>query len=209
MEKIIICNLKSNLLNNDINNYINKIKNNNFIILPSNIYIKDFIKENINVGIQDISPYENGSYTSFISANQASSVGVKYILLNHVEIKKMTNQTITDLKNKIKLSQKYNLKIILCIENIIELKEIIKDIDLKDIIFVLEPGYTIGNVALTINEIKENIINIKKIIKENKVLYGGSVNKSNIKNILSITEVDGVLLGKASLDIENIIKEVN
>ena len=210
MEKIIICNLKSNLLYSDIKSYVNKIKNyKNILTVPSNIYLKDFINENIEVGIQDISQYENGPYTSFVSANQASSLGVKYVLLNHVEVKKLTKQTKEDLMNKLYLSKKYNLKIILCIENIFELNEILNSFDLKDTIVVLEPEYTIGSNPLSLEEIKENISKIKDMLNSNnKVLYGGSVDKLNISSILSIKEVDGVLLGHASLDMENIIKEV-
>lgn len=213
MEKIIICNLKSNLENEDIKKYIEKVKNiNNLVVIPSSLYLKDFIKENIKVGIQDISPYEDGPYTSFISAKQASSINVSYVLLNHVEIKKLTNQTKEDLIKKINLSKKYNLKIILCIENIEELNEYL-NINLENIDIVLEPGYTIGSKSLTIEEIEQKISKIKEILNmnnlNNKVLYGGSVNLDNIKQILSINVVDGVLLGKSSLNIDELLREVN
>ena len=89
--KLIVGNFKMNLLKEDINNYLNVIKDKDFsnvVFCPSNIYLTSFIESNLNIGSQDIGFMENGAYTGDISASQLKSIGVKYTLIGHSERRK-------------------------------------------------------------------------------------------------------------------------
>ncbi|MDD4358818.1 MAG: triose-phosphate isomerase, partial [Candidatus Pacebacteria bacterium] len=108
---------------------------------------------------------------------------------------------------------KNNLKPILCIgEKLGEdrkevIKKQLKGIKGKNIIIAYEPQWAIGTGKTpTLDDIKESYELIKKIVPQNKVLYGGSVNSTNAKEILDITE--GVLVGGASVDKKEFLKMI-
>lgn len=204
MNKLVVANLKNFLDDYNVEKYIKNIKNidyDNLIVFPQDKYIDLFISNNYKVGVQDL----NDNYNK-----------VNYILLGHYDKRK--NGESNDLINeKIKLSLEKNLKIILCIGNnkdedykylYNQIDNCLKDISndqLNNIILAYEPFYMIGNdLSIDINIINDYINNIKNYIKSNfnndiKVLYGGNVNDLNISEIIKVC--DGVLIGRASFDI--------
>lgn len=225
--KIIIGNMKMNMLYPDIMKYIDKLKDkklNNVIICPTSIYIPYFLNNNINVGIQDIYMKDNGAYTGDISAVQASSIGVKYAIIGHSERRFYHNEKDKLINLKIKQAIKNNIIPILCIgENIEEQENVkvvlkkqldncLKNID-RDVIIAYEPRWAIGtNIVPSNNYIKDIILYIKEELKyKNKILYGGSINIENINTINKIKELDGFLVGNVSTKAEeflNIIEVV-
>ena len=224
MEKLIVGNFKNYMTANDTANYLKqaeKINGKNIVLCPSNIYIPYFLKKDFKVGIQNIASNE-GTYTGEISSNQAKSLGINYVIVGHSERRSNFNETNSEINSKIKEALKENLNVILCIgetidekDNTIEIleKQIIeclKDIELNNIVIAYEPVWAIGTgLTPTPNDIDRITNNIKDIVKklsteDIKVLYGGSVNSSNIKDIIELT--DGVLIGKASTDIAEFLK---
>lgn len=220
MEKIIVGNFKMNLNKEEIIEYIEKIKRNKnhtkAIYCPSFLYIPYFRDENMKVGAQNISSFEKGAHTGEISAKQIKSMGVSHVIIGHSERRNI--ETEEDIHLKIKESLKEGLKVILCIgekeeekakrKEILErqIKSAVKDLK-GDIIIAYEPIWAIGTgKVMEEKEIKEVALFIKKIRKEAKILYGGSVNEENIKNLSNIKEVDGFLVGGASIHPEVFLK---
>lgn len=222
MNKIIVVNMKMNLNNNEIKNYLDSLNNkelDNMIFCPTNIYIPYFIEKNLNVGIQNISKYENGNHTGEISCNQASSIGIKYAIIGHSEIKD-SKETIN---KKIKLCKKNNLIPILCVgerkksiykEQIVkrQLDNYLKNISLDKIIIAYEPVFMINSKnTMDVKYLEKMIKYIKKIIKNYKIndimiLYGGSIDENNIKSINGIKDLNGFLIGNSSLDVDKLLK---
>lgn len=226
--KLIVANLKSNLTISKILEYtknINNTKYNNIelVICPSYPYISYlFLDKNkcYYIGSQDVSSYSDKSYTGEVSAYQLSSMNVKYCIVGHSERKKVYNECDIHIISKINNLQEYNITPIICIEDTTKddikkrLGEILPNIsNLNDLVIAYEPVESIGTgIIQDINKIYELIRYIKEITNINykincKVLYGGSVNDTNINEILKIT--DGVLVGKSCIDINNFIELLN
>ena len=233
--KIIVGNIKMNMKFGEIANYINvfkNIKSKNVVICPSYIYIPYFLNYDFSVGSQNVCSDINGNYTGEISASQLASIGVNYVIVGHSERKINLGETNSDINKKIKSSLKSKLKVILCIgENLEEnkllkkesvLKRQIRDAlfdisDLSNVIIAYEPIWSIGTHKIpdeqelfsTISYIKEFVYNTFKT--NIKVIYGGSINESNIVKLNSISNIDGFLIGSASVDpveFTNIINKV-
>lgn len=235
MEKIVAANLKMNKTFPEIQEYIrdiNDLSNENIVIIPTSIYVPYFLNKNYSVGVQDIEYNEFGEYTGSLSPKQVSSMGVKYTIVGHSERRKHYNETDDIINKKVEAGLNNNLKVILCVgetkeqrennqtKDVIE-KEILNDLksisNLENVIIAYEPIWAIGTGLIPkADEIKEVSLLIKDVIKNINgsnipVLYGGSVNDTNIKDIIRIEEIDGVLVGSASLNpskLKVIINEV-
>ena len=224
--KIVVANLKTSMTLGDTSKYLKeinqKIHNQNVIICPTSIYAPYFLNHGYQVGLQNIFCESLGSCTGEISSKQAKSIGVNYVILGHSERRNILKESNHNINLKIKDCLKNNLKIILCIGETLEernllktdkilkkqLMECLKDInDLNNITIAYEPVWAIGtNTLPSINDITKAIVFIRYIVKNYlnfsniNVIYGGSINEKNIKNINNIKEIDGVLIGGASVD---------
>lgn len=232
--KIIVGNIKMNMKFGEISNYINifkNIKNKNVIICPSYIYIPYFLNYDFKVGSQNVCAYKEGCYTGEISANQLSSIGVDYVLVGHSERRLKFNETDLEINKKIINSLNNRLKVILCIgETLEELNLLKKDIvlkrqirnalinvkDISNIIIAYEPIWAIGTKKIpTINELNNTIKYIRDIIyelykvKNIKIIYGGSINENNINELKKIENIDGYLIGSASINPNQFIQIID
>ena len=224
MSKIVVGNIKMNMKFNEISNYLNHFKDissKNLIICPSYIYIPYFLKYNFYVGSQNVCKSEEGRYTGEVSAKQLSSIGVKYTIVGHSERRIKMHETSEEINKKIISALDANLKVILCIGETEEekntnqkqkvlfeqIKESLYGIgDLKNVIIAYEPVWSVGTNKLpTRYELINSINYIKNIVYELtnqniKVLYGGSVNNKNVDELNTIEELDGYLIGSASIN---------
>ena len=212
MEKMIVANHKMNLTVDDIEAYIDVIKNTslNVVIAPTSIYIPYFVKNGIKVAMQNIYFENSGNFTGEVSPLQAKKMGVSYVMIGHSERRRIFNESDSDVNKKVKACLENDLEVILCIgDNIGEnYKEVIhrqitlglEGID-KEVIISYEPVYAIGtNIIPSKEELKEITQYIKGHFDYDvKVLYGGSVNKETIGD-LKMDEIDGYLIGSASLN---------
>lgn len=188
----------------------------------------------ISLGVQDISEASSGAYTGQLSAEMSSNLGLDYALIGHSETRKYQHYNSNNIANKLKQSLKYNLTPILCVGyeenpqqneiniNLIkkELYEIIEpnleQLANKTILIAYEPLWAIGTgVTPSIENIETVSIFIKKTLQDIipselyvtvNIIYGGSVNKDNIKDLKRIPVLSGLLIGGASLDINQIPK---
>ena len=148
------------------------------------------------------------------------SVGAKYIILGHSE-NRQSGDTDKLINMKIKNALKANLKIIFCIGETISEKRkkatkrvLEKQIKLglksirnkKQILIAYEPVWSIGSGIIPKNkDLSETVNFIKRKFKNNKVLYGGSVNSKNIDQLKLVKNIDGYLIGGASQDTKKFI----
>ena len=211
-----------------INQYAKEHKNakkSKIVLCVPNILIGFFRKrlkrKSISIGAQNCYHEEGyGPFTGAISAVMLKKMGAEYIILGHSENRE-EGETAKLIKKKIvsALNQKFN--IILCVgEKFIDKKKgktfsiikkqingsIEKNFNTNKIILAYEPVWSIGSKKIPKTKELMNVIRfIKNDFKKNfktknfpKVLYGGSVNKNNIKLLSTISEIDGFLIGGAS-----------
>ena len=206
------------------------VSNSEIIICPSFISLIFGYKANdkISFGAQNVSPLEKGSQTGEISIDMLENINCDWVIVGHSERRELFNETDDDVANKMGLVYNSVLNPILCIGESLEeknnnqtaailenqIKSALSKIDFtieKDILIAYEPIWAIGTgVAAELNIIEKNMKLIKKIINNIStnncniyLLYGGSVNEHNVAEIFSLTDVNGFLIGGASLEVES------
>ncbi|MDD2909298.1 MAG: triose-phosphate isomerase [Candidatus Pacebacteria bacterium] len=213
MKKIIVGNFKMNPLSKKKAEELFKvfdIKTKHLIILcPPFTYLQK--GNNYILGAQNCFYKNEGAYTGEISPKMLKDLGCKYVIIGHSERREIFKEDNECINLKIKICLENKLKPILCIGEKLGgdrkqvLRAQLKGINNKNIIIAYEPVWAIGTgKACGLEDILSSYNLIKKIAKENKVLYGGSVNSSNAKEIINIT--DGVLVGGASINKKEFLK---
>lgn len=223
--KYLFLNHKMNLSKNEIITYKNNfpqetIEDLEVAIFPSAINIEILSDCKVPVGSQNVSNFEKGSYTGEIDAEQLASYNIKYSLVGHSERRKYFQETNLEIRDKIKRLQEKNIIPVLCIgeenkemrEETLkkQLHETLNNLEIKNLIIAYEPVYSIGTGVLLKNEeIEEAIRFIKKVIQEEcqksfPILYGGSVDEKSIYTLNKISNIEGFLVGKASLNIKKV-----
>ena len=178
-------------------------------------------------GAQDLSPEASGAFTGDISGSMLSKLGCSYVLVGHSERRAIHNESDELLNRKIKAALANEITPLLCIGEELEIREsgtqveyVLSQLrhalkgfhkpDLKKIVFAYEPVWAIGTgktatpadaqeVCSAIRVELEKIAG-SEIAQSARILYGGSVKSSNIIEIMAEADVDGVLVGGASLD---------
>ena len=232
MKKYIVANWKMNNDFSDIKPFVKYVKKNQkdkqgLVVCVPSVMIKSFAdtaKKDISVGAQNCYFEEKGAFTGEISPKMIKNSGANYVLVGHSERRQIFGETNEMLNEKIKTCLSNGLNVIYCIGETLEEKSKYKSIlkkqivdgfeeitDFSKIIIAYEPVWAIGTgkVATTADISKVHAY-IKSVIEENyhvqmPVLYGGSVKPSNSKDILALGEVDGVLIGGASLKPEDYV----
>ena len=192
--------------------------------------------ESVFVGAQNCSSFKQGSFTGEVSALMLKSLGIKYVIIGHSERRDSFSETNEELLNKVLRSVERNISPIFCcgeplifrnknnhLEYVInQLKETVLKLNkesFQKVIIAYEPVWAIGSGKTASNEeIEEMHVAIRKTIKQKfgssvskntSILYGGSVNAINAKEIFEIHDVDGGLIGGASLQAQEFIDIVN
>jgi len=203
--------------------FFKTFKKNKFIKIiycPPSTLIRPMSKKlkntNIDVGAQNCHEQDTyGAFTGSINSMMLKNVGAKYVIIGHSE-NRQAGETNKLINLKIKNALKSGLKVIFCIGETLQekRKKITKKIlnkqiklglnkikNKKNVIIAYEPVWSIGTGLIPkSNELFKTIDFIKKKIKNNKVLYGGSVNPKNIHELKLINNLDGYLIGGASQD---------
>ena len=178
---------------------------------------------NIHVGAQNVFYEDSGAYTGEVSAQMLKCINTEYVIIGHSERRKYFNETDEIVNKKIKKALENGLKPIICVGETLEERENGKAIekitaqiseDLKDltkehlenIIIAYEPIWAIGTgKTATKEDANETIKSIRSKINEMfgtddiTILYGGSVKPENAKEMFQMPDIDGALVGGASL----------
>ena len=191
---------------------------------------------NIKIGAQNMHWEESGAYTGEVSGQMLKSIGVEYVIIGHSERRQYFAETDETVNKKIKSAFKYGLKPIDCVGETLEQREagkekeiVTKQIELaleglaeeqvENTIIAYEPIWAIGTGKTATSEdandmvkaIREKTSNIYGQMVANRVIiqYGGSVKASNAKELFSMSDIDGGLVGGASLKSDEFAKIVN
>lgn len=219
---LIILNHKMNLTIDEIKHYENHLRKYDVVVMPQTPYLALFTNGEYTLGSQCVSEYDA---TGGVGAEALKALNVKYTLVGHGERRVSKRDTDEVILEKVKELLKYNITPVLCVGefykdtiyknkiSIIE-KQISYIFDkVKDnIIIAYEPIWNIGeNTILNVDEIKKVIKHIKDFVNRKyniniKVLYGGGVNQNTINDLKTLDNVDGFVIGSASLKIDNIKK---
>lgn len=155
----------------------------------------------IKVGAQDISPFDEGAYTGEVNGKQIKEFA-QFVIVGHSERRKNFFENEKIVNAKITQALKNGLTPIVCISNLEQVKktqEVLKNS--TQFVIAYEPLFAIGSgTADTPENADQMCREIKSILGEVPTLYGGSVNKDNIRSFTNMLNNDGALVGKASLD---------
>ena len=191
---------------------------------------------NIAVGAENVHWAEKGAFTGEISAEMLAELGVKYVIIGHSERRQYFNETDETVNKRVKAALAAGLKPIICIgETLAEreggkVEEVLvrqttgafADIDakeLKNIVIAYEPVWAIGTGKTataqqandTIKIVRDTITKLygKSEADKMRIQYGGSMNPKNAKELMAMEEIDGGLIGGASLkalDFSQVVK---
>ena len=191
---------------------------------------------NIKIGAQNMHYEEKGAYTGEISPKMLKSIGVEYVIIGHSERRQYYNETDETVNKKIKAAFENGLKPIVCVGETLEEREQGKTKEkittqtrlalegltkeqVSKVIIAYEPIWAIGtgktatseDANNSIKEIREEITKIYgKDVSECVIIqYGGSVKSSNAKELFTTSDIDGGLVGGASLKPDEFAKIVN
>lgn len=202
------------------------------IVIPPFTHLESavniFQDSGIEIGAQDCSKFENGAYTGEISANLLSEMGVSYVIIGHSERRAYFGEEEPLLVEKILMALKHHLNPIFCVGETLDQREddlhfdVVKsqienglfsfsEEELKNCVIAYEPVWAIGTGKTASPEQAQEIhAYIRKVISDKygdlaadiTILYGGSVNDTNANALFSQPDIDGGLVGGASLKVD-------
>jgi len=190
---------------------------------------------NIKLGAQDVFYENSGAFTGEISPIMLKDVGCEYVIIGHSERRHIIGETDELINKKIKAAINNGLKTILCVGELLEEREAGKTLEvvktqiekglngvskeeMKNIVIAYEPVWAIGTgktakpedaqeVHAYIRELLSKLYS-KEIADETIIQYGGSVKASNIDSLMAMPDIDGALVGGASLVAEEFTRIV-
>jgi triosephosphate isomerase len=190
----------------------------------------------IFVGAQNCSEHESGAYTGEVSAPMLKSLGIPYVVLGHSERRQYFGEDAPLLAKKVDIALKYGLSPIFCCGEPLEVREsnghealVTKQVEeslfhldaasLKKVVIAYEPVWAIGTGKTATSQQAQDMHAVirkhlaskygQEVADSISILYGGSVNAANAKELFSCPDVDGGLVGGASLksrDFTDVIK---
>jgi len=190
----------------------------------------------IKLGAQNVHWADKGAFTGEISAEMLKELKVEYVLVGHSERRQYFAETDETVNKRVKKALEYSLKPIVCVGETLEeregnktaavvtrqVTEAFKGIDkavLKRIVVAYEPVWAIGTgKTATAQDANDTIAIIRKVLRRlygrtaaaaMRIQYGGSMNAANAKELMGMPEIDGGLIGGASLKAEDFATVVN
>lgn len=201
--------------------------------------LRDLVKrqgDSLRVGAQNMHYLDSGAYTGEVSASLLENIGVTYVVIGHSERRAYYNETDATVNKKIHQAFRYGLTPILCCGESLEIREAGTQNDfikgqivaalkglgseqVKVLVIAYEPIWAIGTGKTATAEMANDTIKaIRNVVKELygsdtseavRFQYGGSVKPANVDELLSMSDIDGALVGGASLDPESFLILVN
>jgi len=194
------------------------------VICPPALYLP--LLKGMLLGAQNVFWEEKGAFTGEISAEMLKDLGVEYVIIGHSERRKYFGETDEIVNKKIKKALEVGLKVIFCIGETAEERNAGKKSEVLErqiaagLAEIRNPKFEIRNLAIayepvwaigtgnncSVEETKESLEFIRKIVGDCRVLYGGSVKSENSGDYIKIAGANGLLVGGASLNAEEFVK---
>ena len=192
--------------------------------------------DNLRIGAQNMHFLDEGAYTGEVSGLMLKSIGVSYVVIGHSERRAMFNETDEAINKKLHKAFEVGLTPILCVGESLEQREggqteehlknqVEKDLaglttdQVKELVIAYEPIWAIGTGKTATSQIADETCGfirqtVAKLYGEEvseaiRIQYGGSVKTSNIDELMSMPNIDGALIGGASLKADDFITLVN
>lgn len=210
MDQLIIANWKSNKNFTEIEAWLNDFAptiktEQEVIIAPPYPFLKlvaDKAQQatNLSLAVQDLSPFPAGSYTGAVSVQNLEGLQVKYAILGHSERRRYFAETHQDVAKKVDQALANGIQPIVCLDTdyLADQAAALPEKQLEKCIVAYEPLAAIGSGHNTKpKEVEKVVERVRIVFGQVPVLYGGSVDPSNVADYRSV--VDGVLVGGASL----------
>ena len=224
---------------NELEPYVKDTKNEIILCVPYTDLFYSLLtaqNTNIKIGAQNMHWEETGAYTGEVSPNMLKCINVEYVIIGHSERRQYFAETDETVNKKVKSAFKHELKPIVCVGETLKQKEEgkanevittqtrlalegLSNEQVKNVVIAYEPIWAIGtgktatseDANNSIKEIRNEIQKIygEEVSKEVEILYGGSVKASNAKELFETSDIDGALVGGASLKVEEFEKIVN
>jgi len=209
------------------------------VICAPFIDLKSLVKRqgaNLRIGAQNMHFEEQGAFTGEIAPSMLTNIGVTYVIIGHSERRAMFNETDESCNKKVHQAFNHGLVPILCVGESLEQREagttndllneqLEKDLagltadQVKNLVIAYEPIWAIGTGKTATAEVADETCGfiretVKRLYDEAtaeaiRIQYGGSVKTSNIDELMSKPNIDGALIGGASLVAEDFVKLVN
>lgn len=204
-----------------------------FVVLDA---CKQVATQDIIIAAQNINAHDNGAYTGEVSADILQSIGIQTAIIGHSERRSIYGEDHKILADKVKQAIANNMQVVFCIGEHLEEREagkaeetVKKQLEdslfflsaeqMKNVVIAYEPVWAIGTGKTASPEQAQEIhAYIRKLVEqkyntttaqETSILYGGSVNPGNAKELFAQTDVDGGLVGGAALKVDSFIALMN
>ena len=208
------------------------------VVMPPAIFLRDSLAlkmGSLELGIQNVWTGDGGAYTGEISANMAVDLGVRWVLVGHSERRKYQQENDELIQEKVACSLKAGLNVILCVGETIEernsgfaqkkisdqlekgLKQVVKS-EASRIVIAYEPVWAIGTGNTATEKEAQRMHSFIRLTARNllgesaaelRIVYGGSVKTTNAASLLSERDINGLLVGGASLEAKTFSEIVN
>ncbi|HHU63985.1 MAG TPA: triose-phosphate isomerase [Clostridiales bacterium] len=205
-----------------------------FVCLPA---VKEVINgSNIKLGAQNMHWEEKGAYTGEVSPSMLVDIGVEYVIIGHSERRQYFAETDETVNKKVLSALSYDLKPIICVGETLEQREqglteelvasqtkealngLVTDA-VKKVVIAYEPIWAIGTGRTASAKDANDVISVirktigsmygQDIAEQVRIQYGGSVNGGNARELMAMPQIDGALVGGASLKSDEFYKIVN
>ncbi len=181
---------------------------------------------NILLGAQNIYHQDEGAFTGEISASMLQNIGCSYVIAGHSERRGFFHENSQEVAWKVQKALSFGLKPIICVgeklaeresglaedvvkEEVEAIVEVVKSLEASKVVFAYEPIWAIGTgKSATSRDANDMVKYIRELLRKKydekvsdqiRILYGGSVNPENIKELMAESDIDGALVGGASL----------
>lgn len=221
-------------LTDEINNQVGELHDVELMIFPSTLYIHELAhrKGQLKVGAQNFHPSENGAYTGEVSITQIKNSGATHALVGHSERRALFGENSSFLKSKVDSALHHDITPVFCCGEPLEIREAGEELefvkqqlidslfhlsasDIQKTIIAYEPVWAIGTgKTASVQQAESMHFAIRNWLSEKydldvansiSILYGGSCNTSNAKELFACPNVDGGLIGGASLQADSFI----
>ncbi|MBF2017045.1 MAG: triose-phosphate isomerase [Rivularia sp. T60_A2020_040] len=191
-----------------------------------NVLSRNLHGSRTRLGAQNVHWEETGAYTGEISPLMLCEIGVRYVIIGHSERRQYFGETDQTVNLRLKAAQKYAMTPILCVgetkqqrdagetESIItnQINKALIEVDQNNLVIAYEPIWAIGTGDTCESTEANRVIGLIRSLLSNKnvsIQYGGSVKPNNIDDIMAQPEIDGALVGGASLEFQSFARIVN